>query len=88
MKIIEKKQNVEKVIKKTCQKCKSKLAYSPSNLKIDRDGKYLECPCCFSYIGISQHIAPDEAIRQIEITKQTAIDFANWLDKLTPSQRN
>ena len=25
--------------------------------------------------------------RQIEITKQTAIDFADWLDKLTPSQR-
>ena len=25
--------------------------------------------------------------RQIKITKQTAIDFANWLDKLTPSQR-
>jgi len=25
--------------------------------------------------------------RQIEITKQTAIDFANWLDKLTPSER-
>ena len=26
-------------------------------------------------------------IRQIEITKQTAIDFANWLDKLSPSQK-
>lgn len=25
--------------------------------------------------------------RQIGITKQTAIDFANWLDKLTPAQK-
>ena len=25
--------------------------------------------------------------RQIEITKQTAIDFANWLEKLSPSQK-
>ena len=25
--------------------------------------------------------------RQIEITRKTAIDFANWLDKLSPSQR-
>lgn len=24
---------------------------------------------------------------KIEITKQTAIDFANWLDKLSPSQK-
>lgn len=53
MKIIEEKQNVEKVIKKTCHKCKSKLAYLPSDVKTDRDGKYIECPCCLAYIGVS-----------------------------------
>lgn len=56
MRVIEQKQNVEKEVKKTCYKCKSKLAYKQSDVKIDRDGKYIECPSCFAYIGVGQYL--------------------------------
>lgn len=52
MRIILERPNVEKETKKTCYKCKSKLAYVPSDVKIDRDGKYIECPSCYAYIGV------------------------------------
>jgi hypothetical protein len=52
MRVIEQKQSVEKEVKKTCYKCKSKLAYKQVDVKIDRDGKYIECPSCFAYNGV------------------------------------
>lgn len=52
MRIIEQKQKVEKEIKKTCHKCKTKFAYTQSDTKTDRDGKYVECSSCNAFIGV------------------------------------
>lgn len=52
MRIIKQKPKVEKETIKTCQKCKSKLVYNESDIKQDRDGKYIECPVCSSFIGV------------------------------------
>jgi hypothetical protein len=42
MRIVERKTKCEEETKKTAIS-KSKLAYVPSDVKIDRDGKYIEC---------------------------------------------
>jgi len=53
MKIIKKGKLVDKTIKKTCFKCKTKFAYTESDTKTDRDGKYVNCPVCETFISVS-----------------------------------
>lgn len=37
---------------KTCGKCKTKFAYTSEDVKMDfRDGDYVECPVCKSFIN-------------------------------------
>ncbi len=52
MKII--KRGKEKVIekKKSCYKCKSVLSFTSSDVELDRDGKYIVCPVCKSFIAV------------------------------------
>ena len=52
MKIIEKKEEEEKEIKKTCYNCKTKFSYISSDIKRDRDGKYVICPSCNKFNAI------------------------------------
>lgn len=52
MKIIKKVKPVEKETKKTCYKCKTKFAYTKSDIKADRDGDYVECPSCKAFIAV------------------------------------
>lgn len=52
MRIIKegKKPNQEK--KKVCSKCKTEFAYTSSDVKLDqRDGDYVNCPVCNSFIS-------------------------------------
>ena len=35
----------------TCYKCKTKFAYIASDVKPDRDGSYIVCPVCGSFIA-------------------------------------
>lgn len=53
MKIIKNGKLVDKTIKKTCFKCKTKFAYTESDTKTDRDGKYVNCPVCETFISVS-----------------------------------
>lgn len=53
MKIIKEGKQVEKEIKKTCHKCKTKFAYTQSDTKTDRDGKYVNCPSCKAFIAVA-----------------------------------
>lgn len=51
MKII-KKGNIEpKSIKEKCSKCKTVFEYTNGDVKSDRDGDYVECPICNSFIA-------------------------------------
>jgi DNA-directed RNA polymerase subunit RPC12/RpoP len=52
MRVIEQKQAPVKETRKTCHKCKTKLAYTADDVKQDRDGKYIECPSCAAFIGV------------------------------------
>lgn len=52
MRIVEAKTSPPKETKKTCCKCKTKLAYIESDVKQDRDGKYINCPVCNAFIGV------------------------------------
>lgn len=52
MGIVEVKAKTEKETKKTCYKCKTKLAYVSSDVAQDKDGKYIVCPVCKSFIGV------------------------------------
>lgn len=38
--------------KKTCGYCKSKLEYTPSDVKYDRDGSYVVCPVCGKFLAV------------------------------------
>jgi hypothetical protein len=56
MKII-KNGNIEKIVVKVkikdCWKCDAKLEYSSSDIHSDfRDGAYIICPCCKSFITV------------------------------------
>ena len=41
-----------KQLVKTCGKCHTTLSYSKSSIESDRDGTYVRCPGCDSFIGI------------------------------------
>lgn len=41
--------NKEKI--KICSKCKTEFAYTSSDVKIDRDGNYINCPTCNAFIS-------------------------------------
>jgi len=53
MKIIKEIKPIEKEIKKTCYKCKTKFTYTQSDTESDRDGKYVKCPSCNAFIAVS-----------------------------------
>lgn len=53
MRIIEEGKKTEKEKKEKCNKCNTKFAFTESDTKIDRDGKYVECPKCSSFIAVS-----------------------------------
>lgn len=38
--------------KKTCKTCKTRFAYTPSDTKEDRDGRYVVCPTCKTFIAV------------------------------------
>lgn len=38
--------------KATCHKCKAELEYTFTDIQSDRDGRYIVCPCCQSFIAI------------------------------------
>lgn len=40
-------------IRKTCFTCKAIFSYNQSDTQIDRDGKYVKCPSCNSFIAVS-----------------------------------
>lgn len=50
MKIIERGDIKPKSKKCTCYKCKSKLEYTNDDIKTDRDGDYIVCPVCKTFI--------------------------------------
>lgn len=52
MKIIKKVELKKKEIKKTCYKCKTKFSYNESDVESDRDGNYVKCPSCGSFIAV------------------------------------
>lgn len=49
MKII-KNNYKETTFKVKCPRCKSKLKVSESDIQMDRDGRYIICPCCGKFI--------------------------------------
>lgn len=51
MKIIKLGSVKPKEIKKTCSKCKTKFSFEPSDVKMDRDGDYVNCPGCNAFIS-------------------------------------
>ncbi len=52
MRIIEKIEPVEKETKEKCGKCKTRFAYTQSDIKPDfRDGNYVVCPSCGAFIA-------------------------------------
>jgi DNA-directed RNA polymerase subunit M/transcription elongation factor TFIIS len=52
MKILKKVKPVEKEVKKTCGKCKTKFSYTQSDTETDRDGKFVKCPTCKAFIAV------------------------------------
>lgn len=51
MRIIKVGNNKPKEIKKKCSKCKTDFAYESSDVKIDRDGYYVNCPSCNAFLS-------------------------------------
>jgi DNA-directed RNA polymerase subunit RPC12/RpoP len=45
--------NVKK--KKTCGKCNTVFSFDRSDIEQDRDGRFVRCPVCNSFIGVQQH---------------------------------
>lgn len=37
--------------KKKCSKCKTEFSFTNSDVKMDRDGDYVNCPVCDSFIS-------------------------------------
>jgi hypothetical protein len=54
MKIIKKGKIVPIPKQITCFKCKSVLSYESKDVKVDRDGDYIECPVCQAFNGASK----------------------------------
>lgn len=53
MKIIKKGKLPEKEeTEKTCMKCKTKFTYVPKDVESDRDGRYVVCPLCKTFIAV------------------------------------
>ncbi len=52
MEILKEVKLVEKEFKKTCRSCKTKFSYTQSDNNYDRDGNYVICPSCKSFIAI------------------------------------
>lgn len=50
MKILKRKELKTKKIKHKCQKCGSVLVYDETDVMTDRDGRFVICPVCRSYI--------------------------------------
>ena len=53
MKIIKKGEIPKKEYKETCNKCKTKFTYVNEDTQNDRDGKYVVCPTCESFIAVN-----------------------------------
>lgn len=51
MRIIKIGNNKPKEIEKKCYKCKTEFAYESSDVKIDREGSYVNCPSCNAFIS-------------------------------------
>lgn len=43
----------ENEVKKTCYNCQIRFAYTKSDVKSDRDGRYVKCPGCESFIAVN-----------------------------------
>lgn len=39
-------------IEKTCLKCKTLFSFQKEDIQNDRDGIYVICPCCGSFISV------------------------------------
>lgn len=52
MRTIKAKTKKIKETKVSCGKCKSKLAYTPSDIQHDREGKFVVCPNCKGFISV------------------------------------
>lgn len=37
---------------KTCLPCGAEFAYVPADIKADREGRYINCPCCGAFIAV------------------------------------
>lgn len=44
--------NTPREIKKKCYNCGCKFVYDENDIQRDRDGRYIECPQCGSYISV------------------------------------
>lgn len=53
MRIIKEGKKKEKEIKRTCHACLTRFAYERSDIEHDRDGGYVRCPKCKSFIATS-----------------------------------
>lgn len=54
MRIIKVGKNKPKEVEKKCYKCKTKFAYTSSDIQIDRDGSYVNCPNCNAFISTNK----------------------------------
>lgn len=52
MRIIKEGKTPEKETIKTCGSCKTKFAYTPEDMKNDRDGRFVICPHCAKFIAV------------------------------------
>ncbi|MCE7039218.1 hypothetical protein [Dyadobacter sp. CY312] len=53
MRVIEEGKIPEKETKKRCSQCKTRFAYTPADVQSDRDGKYVVCPGCKTFIDVT-----------------------------------
>ena len=51
MKIIKTGSNKPKETKRKCLSCKTVFTFVSTDVKYDRDGSYVNCPCCKAFIS-------------------------------------
>ncbi len=51
MKIIKVGKLAPNKIIKVCSKCETEFEYLQSDVKVDKDGRYVNCPVCGAFIG-------------------------------------
>lgn len=52
MRIIREGNKIIKEVVKVCRVCDAQFTYHRDDIQTDRDGQYVVCPCCKSFIAV------------------------------------